>query len=127
VAAALEAGGNRPWPPGMRRVAVGDVAKLDREGARWASALAWLLRSGIATVEGRRDDALAHARSAEAAFRELSMLLHASVALRRQGELTGGAAGERQVAQADAWMTSQGIRNPARMTGMLAPGAFATD
>lgn len=128
LAAAIEGAGDRTWTPGMRRIARADATKLDWEGARWASALARLIRAGIATLDGNRPAAMAHLRSAEAAFRDLSMHLYAAVALRRQGELAVGPEGERLIEQADAWMTGQGIRNPARMTDMLAPGAFsATD
>jgi hypothetical protein len=125
IAAALPAAGDQPWPPGMRRVAGADASKLGREGAPWASALASLIRAGIATVDGERTNAMAHVESAEAAFRNLSMDLYAAAALRRHGELAGGPSGERLIEQADAWMTGQGIRNPARMAAMLAPGAFS--
>ena len=124
IAAALDGAGERCWPPGMRRVARSDAFRLGREGAPWASALASLIRAGIATLDGDRTGAAAHAHSAEAAFSKLSMDLYATAALRRRGELTGGPSGDRLIEQADAWMTAQGIRNPARMTTMLAPGAF---
>jgi eukaryotic-like serine/threonine-protein kinase len=124
IAAALDEAGVRCWPPGMRRVASGDASRLAREGVPWALALASLIRAGIATLDGDRAEALALVQSAEAAFRNRAMALYATVARRRRGELTGGPSGERLIGQADVWMTGQGIRNPARMTAMLAPGAF---
>jgi hypothetical protein len=40
---------------------------------------------------------------------------------RRRGEMIGGDGGRDLVAAADAWMTAQAIRNPARMAGTLVP------
>jgi hypothetical protein len=37
--------------------------------------------------------------------------------------LAGGLEGAAEVAAADAWMTAQAIRNPARFAALLAPGA----
>jgi len=51
----------------------------------------------------------------------VSMRLHAAAARRRQGRLQGGDAGQRLVANSESWMASQTIRNPDRMTNMLAP------
>lgn len=124
LAAAIQETGAAAWTPGARRVAHSDAAKLDREGARWAAALARLVRAGNATLDGDRDAALAHLRSAESAFTDLSMRLYAAVARRRHGELTGGAEGAQVVRDADDWMARQGIHNPARMADMLAPGGF---
>ena len=49
------------------------------------------------------------------------MALHAAVASRRRGEIAGGSEGRALVEAADAWMQGQGVRNPGRMAGMLAP------
>jgi hypothetical protein len=48
------------------------------------------------------------------------MSLHAAAARWRLGQL-GQAS---QLADADAWMKKQGIRNPQGMTDMLAPGTY---
>jgi hypothetical protein len=49
----------------------------------------------------------------------------AAAARWRLGQLTAGEDGARLVAEARSWLESQGVRNPARMVGMLAPGAWA--
>ncbi len=45
----------------------------------------------------------------------------AAAARRVRGRLLGGDAGRALVAQADQWMSSQGIRNPDRMTALFIP------
>ncbi len=52
------------------------------------------------------------------AYRELGMSLFAAAAQRSLGSLLGGDEGRALVAAADQWMTSQGIRNPARMASL---------
>jgi hypothetical protein len=49
------------------------------------------------------------------------MRLHLAVARRRRGEHIDGAAGRDLIAEADAWMRQQGIRDCARFATMLAP------
>ena len=60
--------------------------------------------------------------AAVTAFERADMASHAAVARRRLGAMQGDERGRALVAEADAWMAAQGIRNPARMTRMLAPG-----
>jgi hypothetical protein len=40
----------------------------------------------------------------------------------RRGELLGGDEGHALLEQANLWMANQGIKNPLRITAMLAPG-----
>ncbi|HWO25318.1 MAG TPA: hypothetical protein VNO30_41545 [Kofleriaceae bacterium] len=49
------------------------------------------------------------------------MDLHATLARRRLGELTGGAEGERAVAEADAWLLARGVRVPERLARVFMP------
>lgn len=60
------------------------------------------------------------ARAAER-FNEVEMGMHLAVTDRRRGELLGGSVGARLVASATAWMREHGVRNPERVTAMLAP------
>jgi hypothetical protein len=101
--------------PGVER----DARTLDAEGIGLASAFAHRLRASAAVVGGDVEAALAELASAERAFGDLDMVLHATAARRRRGQLTGGDAGRADVAAADAWAASQTIRNPDRFFGMF--------
>ena len=101
-----------------------DARGIERERAHWGEPLAQLLRAGLAAARGDRPSALALASSAEQALHAADMEHYAAAARRRRGALLGGDEGRTLVESADAWMWGQGIRNPARMTAMLVPGAW---
>jgi tetratricopeptide (TPR) repeat protein len=104
---------------------VEDHAKaIMRERTHWGDPLALLLRAGAAVTRGEPERSLRLLTSSEAGLAAADMPLHAAVARRRRGELMGGDAGQSLVASTDAWMAGQAIRNPDRMTGMLAPGRW---
>jgi len=50
------------------------------------------------------------------------MALMAAAAARRLGVLLGGDEGAAEVARSDGWMVAQGVRDPERLTRVLAPG-----
>jgi tetratricopeptide (TPR) repeat protein len=95
-----------------------------REKTRWGDPLALLIRAGAASTRAEKEDAVRLLESAEAGLAAADMALHAAVARRRRGELLAGDEGAALVVAADTWMNGQGIRNPARMAAMLAPGAW---
>jgi hypothetical protein len=95
-----------------------------RERTRWGDPLAWILRAGAAATAGDAERALRSLEAAEAGFTTAEMALHAAAARRRRGELVGGDVGRDLVASVDAWMAGQNVRNPERMTAMLAPGRW---
>ncbi len=99
-----------------------DAWRLDRQDEPWASALARLLRAGIAALRGQPRSARNHLRSAIDAFEAVDMHLHASVARRCLGELAGGNLGSDLIARADQELRDQAIRDPLRMTAVYAPG-----
>ena len=84
--------------------------------------LARMIRAGMYAARGDHAVASAELDAAETAFLVVDMHLYAAVARRLRGVLKGGAEGDALVASADAWMTAQGIRNPARMAAMYGPG-----
>ena len=98
-----------------------------RERTRWADPIAILVQAGAAATRGEADRARSLLESAEAGFAPADMALHAAVTRRRRGELLGGEAGADLIEAADAWMSGQDIRNPARLTQMLAPGRWRAD
>ena len=92
-----------------------------REKVPWAIPLARLLTAGLAGLAGRVDEAVAALAAAEPELEAAGMELHLAVARRRRGELLGDAGAE-LVAQADAWLTAQGVANPARLAALFVPG-----
>jgi hypothetical protein len=50
------------------------------------------------------------------------MGLHAAVCRRRLGERLRDDRGKQLIAEADAWMVGQKVKNPEAMTRMVAPG-----
>jgi len=88
----------------------------------YATSYAKLLRAGIVSVQGQVDRAAAHLRDAASGFDAADMALYAAATRRTLGKLVAGDEGRALVEQADAWMRSETVKNPARMTAMLAPG-----
>ena len=109
-------------PAPLLRAAERDARRLEREKCPWSDALARLIRAGVASAHRDATGSAALLAGAAAAFDALDMALHAAAARRRLGQLMGGDDGRAMVAQADAWMTAQMIKNPPRMTAMLVPG-----
>ncbi len=99
-----------------------DARRLGRFRLRWSDAIALLLSAAVSYLEGRSGAAGEMLAAAVAAFERADMGSHAAAARRRLGGLQHDERGRALVADADAWMAAHGIRNPARMTRMLAPG-----
>jgi serine/threonine protein kinase len=104
------------------RSAERDARALEREKLAWADALAKLIRAGLAARRCERALALEELAAAVDGLTAADMRLYAEAARRRRGQLLGGEEGRELVRQADAWMAGQKIKNPERMTDMLAPG-----
>jgi len=119
VAAAAGASGDRR---AFLHTARSDARKLGRESMAWSRAAADFIRAGLTSVEGDRAAAIGHLQRAEQAFQAVDMALHTAVARYQLGTLSGGLEGEALVRAADDWMAGQGIKHPARMAAMLAPG-----
>jgi hypothetical protein len=117
LAAATDAGDPEPW----LRIAERLARKIERERMPWSDPLALLVRAAVAA--GRRDPAAASLlRAAADGFTRTEMALYAAAVRRRLGSLLANPEGQLLVAEADAWMESQGIRKPELMTRTLAPG-----
>ncbi|HUE84043.1 MAG TPA: protein kinase [Pyrinomonadaceae bacterium] len=96
--------------------------KITKERMLWANPLANLLRAGVASFRNDNARATTLLNKAVEEFEQADMHLYAAAARRRLGEVVGGERGRQLVAEADAWMTKQQIKNPQAMTRMLAPG-----
>jgi serine/threonine protein kinase len=118
--AAAVAGADAPEP--LWREAERSARAIERERMPWGDALAALTRACLASARGDPAGAVAGFERAIARCEAAHMQLFAMVARRRLGEHQAGARGRALVAEATDWMTGQNIRNPARMTAMLAPG-----
>jgi hypothetical protein len=119
AAARAASGGARA---GWLRAAEQDRQRIAREHAPWTRGWVDLLGAGIAAVRGDRETAAALAGDAAGRCATSGMSLYAAAARRCLGELRQGDEGHRLIADADAWMAKQGIRDPRRMTAVLAPG-----
>lgn len=106
----------------LLKIAESMARKLDRQRVDWARTFSRQIRAGIASLRGNADQA-ARLLSESITLAEAEGLgLLAASAKRRLGRLQGGDAGRAAVAQADAWMTAQEIRKPARMARCIIPG-----
>src|SRR5262249_54407228 len=115
---AVTAGDPRP----LLRIAEKGARQLRRERLPWPEAIERFICAAVAARRGDTARARGLLTEAITAFEAVDMRLYAAATRRRLGELVGGAEGADLVAQADAWMASQNIRNPARMTAAYAPG-----
>jgi len=101
------------------------AAAIDKDEMAWASALATLIRAGVAARRKDDERVVALLGDAVRAFDTAGMALHAAIARRLLGEKLGGDEGASVVATSDAWLASARVANVARATAMIAPG-FAT-
>jgi hypothetical protein len=105
----------------LERIAVAKRAarSMRRVGLPWCSALASLVDAGAAAARGDAQTAASLFEHAEAACEAAGLHLFGAAARRRRGELE---ANPGIVSDADDWMRQHAVRNPARMTLLLAPG-----
>jgi len=99
------------------RVARREVSRLSNEDAPWARALGALLDGGLAVIDRRADAANRLAR-AETLLRSADMSLHAVVAQRERGLISGD---HSVLHRADEWMRGQRIQSPVRFATRLLP------
>lgn len=105
----------------LLKIARSRACDLEREKAPWALALARLVRAGIATGEGDRVQAIDLFRQSITLLEAVDMPIYAAAARWRLGELLGGAEGKALIAQGEAWIATQAVRQPARMAAVYAP------
>jgi hypothetical protein len=108
--------------PTLLRAAARDARAIRGQRMPWSDPLVPLVHAGIEAVRGHRDGAVHRLRAAIAGFEAADMALHAAASRRVLGKLLGGDDGRALVEGAEAWMRSETVKNPAKMTAMLAPG-----
>ncbi len=101
------------------------LARLAGEQHPWARPWELLLRAGLATVEGQGARAVRALEEAVRGFEDQDMALYAAVCRWCLGRLLGPPAEGSLVAEAQDWMTGQGIRCVPRMVRSLAPGIWS--
>jgi hypothetical protein len=82
-----------------------------------------MLRAGILVGLKRKAGALALLEEAEEILRKQDLRLLAAAVARRRGELEGDA-GTGRIEAADAFMKSENILRPDRMTALFLPGPW---
>jgi hypothetical protein len=109
----------------LLRSALRDARRIEKEATPWGNPLAYLIQAAAASIRGFEEEAAALLASAESGFESNDMRLYLSAARRARGFLIGEEEGRGLVESADEWMVGQKIRNPERMTSMLAPGRWS--
>ena len=99
--------------------------KLARKHSRWAHAMAFLIRAGIASVRGERAATLRFLERAETEFRTADMSHYVAACEYRRGLLIGNEAGRALTSAAESWATAQGVVNAARIFQILPPENWA--
>ena len=111
-----------PGDAGRIRAVARAARRLDRERMPFISVWSLLLQAALACRAGQSDRAETLLGDTVDLAAEHDMPLCAAVARRRRGELVGGDAGVRLVAQGDESMRALGIHDPTRMVELIAPG-----
>jgi len=96
--------------------------KIEKENMSWAKPFAVVVRAAVAHQRGQNTEATTLLAAAGDGFERADMRLYAAASRRRLGELLADDRGRHLIAAADAWMTTQRIKNPERMARMLVPG-----
>jgi len=127
IALALEAA--RPTAAGAETEAAArlqlarrSARRLRKKQSAYARGAARLLEAGLAAREGDAEREIDSLRSAIESFEAIEMQIYARAARRRLGQALGGTEGEEETRAADEWMSSVGIKKPARVTALIAPG-----
>ena len=117
--AAAAAGGDRKV---LLARAAAAASRLERENARWATAMAKMLRASVAHQTRNPRAAIDCLTAAAATFRAVPMHLYAAAVDWQLGNLQEGAAAADLSRRAEDEMRALGVQNPARMAARLVTG-----
>lgn len=101
------------------------VRLLDAEENGLASVYARALEAGIAALTQAQGDAARSFATAEHAFEQIGMPLHAAAAAYRRGACLKGDSGREPMQRATARLSEAGVRDPARFVDLLIPRVSA--
>jgi hypothetical protein len=104
---------------GRAREAEREATLIAAEEAKWGAPLAQLVHAGAAASRGRHREASTRLSRAASGFDDVGMALHAAAA-RWQAARIGESCEDPRAAA--AWFREQGVREPARLAAMIAPG-----
>jgi len=104
--------------PSLLGRAASEAERIGRESAPWASPFAARIAAGLAIARGRQESAISYLRTAAAGFGALELGVQAAACRRRLGQLVGGDEGGQLIADAEATMRREQVRNISRMTTM---------
>jgi eukaryotic-like serine/threonine-protein kinase len=113
--------------PERLAIAARAAKNLERTGRTEAHCLSLLAMAAIAHLQTDRERAQKYLLSAIDGCTKHQCGLLAVYARRNLGVVLGNAEGERLIAEADADLRAQGVRNPARWVATYAPGFVATE
>jgi hypothetical protein len=103
----------------LLKIAEGDAKSLEREKSNWAPPMARLTRALLTNARG--GDPRAQLLEAEELFAAADMPMHTRLVRRQRGILLGGDDGKLLIADADAWLRAQEIRDPERLSQLMVP------
>ena len=106
----------------LLRAAELDARAIRRASMPWSDPLADLIDAGVAARRGEAERAIGRLTVAARGLDAADMHLYAAAARHRRGALEGGDEGRELMAKAERFMTAEGIKAPAKMIAMLAPG-----
>ena len=106
----------------MLKSAALDARRLARERPPYARAFAGLVDAAVAAWRDRPNEALRQLDASAAAFEDLGIEMYAAPARRWAGVLRGGDEGRAAVAQVDAALAVEGVRNPAALAALQVQG-----
>jgi serine/threonine protein kinase/tetratricopeptide (TPR) repeat protein len=107
---------------GKLRLAEKMARKIEKVEMSWSKPFATLIRAAVAHQRGEAVKTVTLLAETIKSSDDADMRLHAAAARRCLGQITGGQKGQRLIAEADAWMVEQKIKNPEAMARMLATG-----
>jgi len=96
--------------------------QIEKENMSWAKPFAVVVRAAVTHQRGQNTEATTLLAAAGDGFERGDMRLYAAASRRRLGELLADDRGRQLIADSDASMTTQRIKNPERMARMLVPG-----